>query len=91
MPTRSLHTIVHGRVQGVGFRWFAARRARELGLAGFVRNLENGTVEVYAEGDERALESFARSLARGPGGARVSHVESTQGDAQGLSRPFRID
>jgi acylphosphatase len=91
MPTRSLHVIVHGRVQGVGFRWFTSRRARELGLAGWVRNLENGSVEVYAEGGERALSALAEALATGPAGARIERVETRYGDARDLPRPFRID
>ena len=70
--------IVRGRVQGVGFRWFAMRRAEELGLAGWVRNMEDGAVEVVAAGSEAALDEFEQELRRGPRGAQVSHLESTR-------------
>ena len=69
--------VVHGRVQGVGFRWFVARQAARLGVVGFARNLDDGSVEVVAQGDGSALESLAESLRRGPSMARVSRVENT--------------
>jgi acylphosphatase len=69
--------VVHGRVQGVGFRWFVARQAARLGVVGFARNLEDGSVEVVAQGEVSALESLAEALRRGPAMARVSHVETT--------------
>lgn len=70
--------IVSGRVQGVGFRFFAERAANELGLKGYVKNLWNGNVEAYAIGDEVALEEFQRILAAGPRGARVTGVEESE-------------
>lgn len=69
--------VVHGRVQGVGFRWFVARQATRLGLVGFARNLDDGSVEVVAQGEPSALESLAEALRRGPSMARVSSVENT--------------
>ncbi len=69
--------VVHGRVQGVGFRWFVARQATRLGLVGFARNLDDGSVEVVAQGEASALESLAEALRRGPSMARVSSVENT--------------
>lgn len=68
--------VVHGRVQGVGFRWFVRTAARSLGVRGSVRNLHDGTVEVIAAGPPEALASLERSLRTGPGGARVTHVEA---------------
>ena len=65
---------VSGRVQGVGFRYFTLRAAEELGVAGWVRNLADGRVEVHAEGSPSALELFAARLGRGPSFARVSGV-----------------
>ena len=66
---------VLGRVQGVGFRWTASRRAGELGLRGSIRNCPDGSVEIHAEGPRAAVERFAAWLAEGPGGARVDRVE----------------
>ena len=68
--------VVHGRVQGVGFRWFAARQAARLGVVGFVRNLDDGSVEVVARGTEVAIAALSEALARGPALAHVSHVEN---------------
>ena len=70
--------VVHGAVQGVGFRWFVARHAERLGLAGWVRNRSDGTVEVVATGDARGLSELARALGRGPQGARVERVEEVE-------------
>jgi acylphosphatase len=62
-------------VQGVGFRWSAVREARQLGLRGWVRNADDGSVEVEAEGTPSALEDFLAWLRRGPPGAFVDDVE----------------
>jgi acylphosphatase len=67
--------LVAGRVQGVGFRAFAYDRALQLGIAGWVRNLSDGSVEVMAEGDAEAMETFEIAIRRGPGRARVDAVE----------------
>ncbi len=76
MHTRA-HIIVAGLVQGVGYRWFAARCARELGLSGFVRNLREGTVEVEAEGERAAVEELLHRLRIGPRAARVTDLRIT--------------
>ncbi len=68
------HLRMSGRVQGVGFRFFAERVARELGVSGFVRNLPDGRVEVLAEGEKGAVETFIGELRRGPIGAIVRDV-----------------
>jgi len=75
----TIHVFVRGRVQGVGFRWFVRERARELGLRGWVRNLEDGDVEVAALGSAEALERLRVRLEAGPPGARVMTVESAAG------------
>jgi len=67
---------VTGRVQGVGFRWSAVREARRLGLRGWVRNAEDGSVEVEAEGPAPKLEAFLAWLRQGPAGAFVRDVET---------------
>lgn len=66
---------VRGHVQGVGFRAHVARAARDLGLAGWVANRADGSVEAVARGEATALAAFAASLARGPRSARVAAVE----------------
>lgn len=71
-----LHAIIHGRVQGVNFRYYTRRRARELGLTGYVRNLWDGTVEVVAEGQRSALDELLAFLHVGPQAAFVTHVHA---------------
>jgi len=70
--------VVQGRVQGVGFRWFAQRRATVLGVAGYVRNLDDGDVEVLAVGPPESLDRLREELGRGPMGARVSAVHESE-------------
>jgi len=69
-----LHFLIRGRVQGVGFRWFVHREASELDLRGWVRNTEDGDVEVVASGAPGDLAELRASLRRGPRGSRVDHV-----------------
>lgn len=78
-----MHAIVSGRVQGVGFRHAARRRARELGLAGWVKNLPDGRVEAVAEGPEEEVERFLAFLGRGPEGAWVSALEVKEEEPRG--------
>jgi acylphosphatase len=66
--------VISGRVQGVGFRFFARDAARVDGIRGVVRNLDDGTVEIHAEGDAEAVLRFERAIRRGPRGARVDDV-----------------
>ena len=66
---------LRGRVQGVGFRWTAVQRARELRVDGWVRNLPDGSVEVEAEGEAEQVARFRGWLQRGPSGAVVQEVE----------------
>ena len=65
---------VHGRVQGVGFRWWTRETARGLDVRGTVANRPDGTVEVHVNGTQKAVELFAEQLAEGPWGARVDRV-----------------
>jgi acylphosphatase len=69
-----LHFLIQGRVQGVGFRWYVHREASELDLRGWVRNTEDGEVEVVASGAEADLAELRASLRRGPRGSRVDRV-----------------
>lgn len=66
--------LVSGRVQGVGFRYFALDAARREGLYGYVTNNDDGTVEALAEGEAEAVERFERALRRGPSHSRVENV-----------------
>jgi acylphosphatase len=68
------HFRIRGRVQGVGYRYFTQRIALRLGVCGWVRNLPNGDVEVYAEADRAALASFREELERGPASSAVDAV-----------------
>lgn len=71
---RALHLLIDGRVQGVGYRWFARQAGRELGLTGKVRNLPDGRVEVHAAGDPEQLAAFIERLRQGPRAARVTEI-----------------
>ena len=88
-----LHFLIQGRVQGVGFRWFVQREASELDLCGWVRNTEDGEVEVVASGTAEDLTELSASLRRGPRGSRVDRLIEhylDEREAAGLSS-FRID
>jgi len=73
--TRTVQVHVRGRVQGVGFRWFVARAAQALAVAGWVRNADDGSVEVVASGAAERVEDLLAALRRGPPHARVQSVE----------------
>jgi len=88
---KRLHAVVRGRVQGVGFRYTTQAEAKRLGLAGWVRNLIDGSVEVEAQGPAEALETFLSFLRRGPLGAHVDAVSAEWLDAQGEApHPFEV-
>lgn len=87
----ALHVRIAGRVQGVGFRWFVREEARRLGLAGWVRNLDSGEVEVAASGDPGLLERLRSALAVGPDAAHVEAVAPIDEPVEGpLPYPFTI-
>lgn len=69
-----LHFLIQGRVQGVGFRWFVHREASDLELRGWVRNTEDGDVEVVASGHQEDLDELRASLRKGPRGSRVDRI-----------------
>ena len=89
LEAQRLEAVVHGHVQGVGFRYFVVRRANELGLAGWTSNERDGTVRVLAEGSSAALDALTRHLHAGPPGAQVERVEINRlpsvGDLRGFS------
>ncbi|HHC09550.1 MAG TPA: acylphosphatase [Actinobacteria bacterium] len=75
--------LVGGRVQGVGFRWFAKRVADELGVAGWVRNLPDGRVAFHAEGPDDQVAAFVARLRRGPAAATVTEVSVVPAEPEG--------
>ncbi len=87
---RAFHAVAEGEVQGVGFRYSAAREARSLGITGWVRNAEDGTVEVWAEGGEEELDAFLEWLRTGPSSARVSGLRLTWETPRGIYSSFGI-
>ena len=72
--------VISGRVQGVGFRFFAERAAREAGVTGWVRNRPDGTVETVAEGDPSAVARYLEYLRAGPGGSRVTSLREEEAE-----------
>jgi acylphosphatase len=82
---RARRAIVTGRVQGVGYRFFAERAARELGVRGWVRNLPDGSVEAVAEGEDEAIARFLERLRRGPLGSRVEALAEEDRALTGFS------
>jgi acylphosphatase len=82
---------IAGRVQGVGYRWWARRTAAELGLTGWVMNADDErAVELVAEGPSETLDELERRLWQGPDGARVEAVASARGPASGEWTRFEI-
>jgi acylphosphatase len=87
----SIHLEIRGRVQGVGFRWFVVEMAKELRLAGWVRNKADGNVELAAAGESDALARLEAAVSAGPSGARVEEVRRLAGvSADSLQSPFGI-
>jgi acylphosphatase len=85
-----LHAVVRGDVQGVGFRYFVQRKAQQLGLKGWVRNNDDGTVELVAEGSREQLEQLKRALQEGPRMARVDRVDTQWSAGTGNLRNFEL-
>ncbi len=83
--------VVRGRVQGVGFRWFVEREAHILGIAGWVRNNADGSVEVLAHGTRDQLFGLCSRLREGPRAARVDAVEESEARPVAGINSFRIE
>ena len=75
MEKKAIHCLISGRVQGVGFRMSASQQSKLLGIKGWVRNLDDGRVEVYACGEQCSLDQLYKWLTHGPSIARVINVE----------------
>jgi len=83
--------FVSGEVQGVGFRYFVLREAERIGgIAGFVRNRYDGSVEVFAQAEEESLKQLEESLRRGPRSSRVSRVQTIEESPDSHYSDFQI-
>jgi len=89
--TQARRFLVRGRVQGVGFRWFVEREAHLLGIAGWVRNNADGSVEVLAIGSREQLLGLQSRLRQGPRAARVDDVEERETKPVAGLTTFRIE
>jgi acylphosphatase len=89
MDEQQLHALVTGRVQGVSFRYYTTRAARQFDLTGWVRNLPDGRVEVLAEGSRSALDRLVTFLHQGPPAANVTAVEIEWHPSSGEFSGFR--
>lgn len=87
---RAKRYLIRGRVQGVGYRYFAREAADRRGIQGYVRNLRGGDVEVHAEAEGATLELFKRELERGPRMSEVSEVIESDVPISGLYSSFLI-
>jgi len=85
-----LHAVIRGDVQGVGFRYFVQRTAQRLGLRGWVRNNDDGTVELVAEGERGKLVELERAVRAGPRMARVDSVDARWSQASGKLQGFDL-
>ena len=86
----AMHILIAGKVQGVGFRWFARVAARRLELSGWVKNRDDGTVEVAASGAQDRLDQLRRQLSRGPDAAQVESVHDLEPVEGELDFPFAM-
>ena len=90
MAQKRIHLVVRGRVQGVYFRASAKREARQLGLTGWVKNRNDGAVELLAEGEEDQVKDFLAWAQHGPSTARVDKVETRWRSYTGEYAKFQI-
>ena len=83
--------LISGEVQGVGFRYFAQRSSARHQVRGYIKNLEDGRVEVHAEGSATAVDGFRLDLAAGPHHSRVTNIEELVLEPTGRYSAFRIE
>jgi acylphosphatase len=91
MTVQAKHIIVHGRVQGVGFRYFVHHAGSRLGLTGNVRNCSDSTVEIVVEGPSGKMADFIKEVETGPGIARVDRVNVADIPVRGDYSTFSIE
>jgi len=87
---KRLYLLIHGHVQGVGFRYFCYEQATALGLTGYARNLPDGTVEAEVQGEDEAVDRFARAVSRGPHIAQVTEVLKDKREVVEGEKGFRV-
>jgi acylphosphatase len=87
---KTCHIIVKGRVQGVGFRYFTKGEADRLGIKGWVKNLDDGSVECVCTGDEKNINAFLESVKKGPRFAKVTEMTVEETDAGERFNAFEI-
>ena len=90
MAKRRFSARISGRVQGVGFRFFAGEMANEFGITGYVRNVLDGSLEIVAEGEEEVLREYLDMLKHGPRAARVTDVHVSWGPPSGEYDRFSV-
>jgi acylphosphatase len=84
------HIRIHGKVQGVGYRFFATRVARRMGLKGWVQNMRDGTVEALVEGEKQAIDDWLEELREGPRFAEVTKIEQESKEFSGKLPDFDV-
>ena len=82
--------IVQGRVQGVGYRWFSMQIAQQLEIKGYVKNLFNGDVEVFAQGDDASVQQFIDQLRKGPSFSNVNNLNIYDADFDYSLNQFKV-
>ena len=90
MPKELRQITIHGKVQGVGYRFFATRVARRLGLKGWIQNNRDGTVEAIVEGEKGAIDEWVEEIREGPRYAEVTKIDSDVRDYSGRLGDFDV-
>jgi acylphosphatase len=91
MAMEAVHMIVHGRVQGVGFRFFVREQATRLGVKGWVKNLPDGTVEIEAQGEKSQLEKLIDQVKQGPSFGNVDDININWKSPESSFSSFSIE
>jgi acylphosphatase len=87
---KAVRLVAHGRVQGVGFRWFVYNEATKLNINGYVKNLPNGDVEVFAEGEKQDVDQLITQVGKGPAFSRVLDLLTEPHNYQDRYQKFEI-
>ena len=91
METVAKHIVVHGRVQGVGFRYFVQRAGDRMALTGNVANCPDSTVEIFVQGDAKEVGRFIQEIEKGPAIARVDRIDVRDAVPRGNYSGFLIE
>lgn len=84
------HLRIHGKVQGVGYRFYATRVARKMGLKGWIQNMRDGSVEALVEGDKKAIDEWIEDIREGPRHAEVTKIDQESKDFTGKLPDFDV-